>query len=284
MSVKKIAVIGAGLMGSQIARTVANFGFEVTIFSRRGPSALARLQESVKKAVVKKILTETQAAFLLSNIHFALTLAEAVKEADLVIEAVVEDLDVKEEVFRQVSVNCDPDAIISSNTSSLSISSLAEVVKGPQRVVGMHFFNPAPVMKLVEVVQASQTSKKTVDSIVNFCEKIGKTPLVVKDKPGFVVNRILIPSINAAAFLLMDGVATAETIDSAMKLGANHPMGPFAIADLVGIDTCLKILKEMQSRLDENFLICPLFEKMVVEGNLGRKTGKGFYTYSPQFV
>ena len=248
--------------------------------AREEEDGLDMLRKGLQKAVDRRTLTEDQTTLLLSHIKCTSSLKDAVKSADLIIEAVIEDLDVKREIFRETGAYCPQNAIIASNTSSLSISSIAEVTKRPEKVVGMHFFNPAPVMKLIEVVQSRLTSEETVSSIVAVSQRIGKFPLVVRDSPGFVVNRILMPAINAAAFVLMEKVATAEIIDSAMKLGANHPMGPLAIADLVGVDVCLNILKELDARLeDSKFEVCPLFEELVAKGNLGRKTGKGFFVY-----
>lgn len=283
MEIRNITVIGVGLMGSGIAQVIAESGFEVTMRSRRGKDGLDMLQKGLQKAVDRRTLTEDQATLLLSHIKCTSSLKDAVKSADLIIEAVIEDLAVKREIFRETDAYCPQNAIIASNTSSLSISSIAEVTKRPEKVVGMHFFNPAHVMKLIEVVQSPLTSEETVSSIIAVSQKIGKFPLVVKDSPGFVVNRILMPAINAAAFVLMEKVATAETIDSAMKLGANHPMGPLALADLIGIDVSLNIMKELNARLeDSKFQVCPLFEELVAKGNLGRKTGKGFFVYETQ--
>ena len=280
MMVERITILGNGLMASGIAQILAQYGFEVTMWSRRGIEGLFKLNENIQKAVDKKIFSESQAKLILSRITCTSTLSASVETADLIIEAVVEDLDVKKTVFKEASAFCLPKAILVSNTSSLSISNLAVATKRPDKIAGMHFFNPPYAMKLVEVVKTPQTSEATVNTILELCETIEKVPLVVKDTPGFVVNRILMPAINSAAFVLMEGVASADIIDSAMKLGANYPMGPLALADLIGIDTCLKIMEEFCSNLEHaGFQICPLFEKMIVQGNLGRKTGKGFFTY-----
>jgi 3-hydroxybutyryl-CoA dehydrogenase len=280
MRIRKVAVIGAGVMGSGITQVVANAGFKVALRSRKGEEGLNRLRDGIRKAVRKEILTDEQAALVLSNINCTSSLSKAVKEADLIIEAVVEDLTIKREIFGAMDASCMQHTILASNTSSLSIARLAEATKRPDKVLGMHFFNPAPAMKLIEVVQAPMTSKETVDSIIEFSNKIGKFPLIVRDSPGFIVNKILMPMINAAAFVLMDKIATAETIDSAMKLGANHPLGPLALADLIGIDVCVNIMKELQCKLEgQPYTVCPLLEEMVTKGILGRKTGKGFFTY-----
>jgi 3-hydroxybutyryl-CoA dehydrogenase len=204
-----------------------------------------------------------------------------VTDAELIIEAVLEDINIKKALFKEADKYCTSDVIIASNTSALSISDLALVTNRPERVVGLHFFNPPGKMKLVEVVQGLLTSQDTIDDVVRFSEKIGKTALIVKDTPGFIVNRCLMPTINEAAYLLMNNIATAETIDSAIRLGANHPMGPLALADLIGIDVCLQVIREIKNRVEGScFLVCPLLEKMVAEGNLGKKTGKGFFTYT----
>jgi 3-hydroxybutyryl-CoA dehydrogenase len=267
-------------MGSGIAQVIANSGFNVTLLSRRGKEGLVRVRRGTQIAVTKGKLTEEQASLLLSRIACKSLSAEAVKESDIVIEAVIEDLPTKIALFKQIDAFCGKHVILASNTSSLSISSLTSATKRPDRVIGMHFFNPAPVMSLIEVSKTPMTSQETVKTVVDFSEKLNKVPLVVDDSPGFVVNKILIPMINSAAFVLIDKVATAETIDSAMKLGANHPIGPLALADLIGLDVCLKIMQEINGKLEGfNFTICPLIEKMVAEGNLGRKTVQSFFKY-----
>lgn len=266
-------------MGSGIAQVIANAGFEVILQSRKGNAGLERLQKSIQKAKDKGVLNEEQAISLLSNISCTSSLREAVCEVDLVVEAVAEDIAIKRALFEELDSYCMPHTVLASNTSSLSISRLAKATMRIEKVVGMHFFNPAPMMKLIEVVQTSMVSKETIDSVIDFSYKIGKIPLIVKDSPGFIVNRALMPLINSAAFVLMEKVATAETIDSAMKLGANHPIGPLALADLIGVDVCLEIMKELDKSGHIKYPICPLLEKMVAEGDLGRKTGRGFFTY-----
>lgn len=280
MKINKVAIIGAGLMGSGIAQVIANAGVPVVLRSRRGPRGLEKLHKMIQKVRNRGILTDEQATVLLSNISCTSSLSEAVKEADLVIEAVPEDLQIKLALFRELDTYCRQNTILASNTSSLGIAQIAETTKRADKIIGMHFFNPAPVMKLVEIVKTPMTSKETINSIADFAIKIDKVPLIVSDSPGFVVNRILLPMINAAAYVLMEKIASAETIDSAMKLGANHPIGPLALADLVGIDVCLGILKELTEKFELKYPICPLFEQMVAEGRLGRKTGKGFFTYN----
>ena len=280
MEIKKIAILGCGIMGSGIAEVIAKCGFEVTLWSRTGKAPLERLHLNVRKSVERKILTQNQADKLLSRVKWTSSLEESVNQANLVIEVVTEDLAIKSEVFKKVDTCCMPDSILASNTSSLSITSLALSTKRADRVVGMHFFNPAPIMKLIEVVRTPYSSEESINSVVKFSNQLGKEPLVVIDTPGFIVNRILLPMINMAAYLLMDKVATAETIDSAMLLGANHPLGPLALADLIGIDVCSRILNELYRDLnDSRFKICPLLEEMVRQGKLGRKTGQGFFVY-----
>jgi 3-hydroxybutyryl-CoA dehydrogenase len=280
MQIKNVAVLGAGTMGLGITQVVADAGFNVALWSRRGEKGLDRLREKLQKAISKKILTQQQVDYMLSNVHCILSLSEAVNEVELVIEAVREDLFVKGALFKELDSFCSQSAILASNTSALCIYKISEFTSKPDKVIGMHFFNPAPIMKLVEVVPSSLTSQDAIDSIIDFSQKIGKVPLIVRDTPGFVVNRCLMPMINEAAFLFMNKTATAETIDSAIKLGANHPLGPLALADLIGIDICLETMQEIKNDLgNSNYQICPLLESMVTEGNLGRKTGKGFFTY-----
>jgi 3-hydroxybutyryl-CoA dehydrogenase len=276
MEIKKITILGSGVMGSGIAQVVANSGFEVTLWSRSGKGGLERFYRGVQKTLERKILTAEQADQLLSHVKWTTSLGESVNHADLVIEAVPEDLIIKSDVFKKADSFRMQTSILASNTSSLSITSLAECTMRSDRVVGMHFFNPAPVMKLVEVVKTPFSSEESINAVVEFSKKLGKVPIVVIDTPGFVVNRVLFPMINAAAYLLMDKVATAETIDLAMCLGANHPLGPLALADFIGIDLCTKILNEFK---DPKCEVCPLLEEMVRKGTLGRKTGKGFFNY-----
>ena len=245
MKIEKIAILGNGIMGSGIAEVVANSGFEVIVWSRGGNVGLERLYYNVKKSVERKALTEKQADKLLSRVKWTSSLEESACQANLVIEAIAEDLAIKTEVFEKVDRCCMPDSILASNTSSLSITNLALSTKRADRVVGTHFFNPASAMKLMEVVRTPYSSEESINSVVEFSNELGKVPLVVLDTPGFIVNRILSPTINTAAYLVMEKVATAETIDSAMRLGANHPLGPLALADLIGIDTCVKLLNEL---------------------------------------
>jgi 3-hydroxybutyryl-CoA dehydrogenase len=281
MQVKNVTVLGAGVMGTSITQVVANSGFNVALWSKRGEKSLDVLREKLQKAISKKILTEQQVDYTLSKIRCTSLLSEAVKEVDFVIESVREDLAVKRALFKELDSYCSQSAILASNTSALSIYKISEVTMKPDRVIGLHFFNPAPKMKLVEVAPSSLTSQDTIDLTIDFSKKLGKVPLIVRDTPGFVVNRCLMPMINEAAFLFMNKIASAETIDSAIKLGANHPLGPLALADLVGVDICLETMQEIKNDLGKSdYQICPLLKSMVAEGKLGRKTGKGFFTYN----
>ena len=280
MDIRNVTIVGAGVMGSGIAQVIANSGFNVTLFSSRGKEGLDRLHRGIQIGVSKGTLTKEQASLLLSRITCTSLLSDAVKASDVVIESVIEDASIKMALFKKLDVHCAKHVIFASNTSSLSIASLAKATNRPAQVIGMHFFNPAPVMKLIEVTKAPLTSEETVNSIFVFSQKLNKVPLIIDDSPGFVVNKILMPMINAAAFVLMDKVTTAEIIDSAMKLGANFPMGPLALADLIGLDVCLTIMKEINGVVEGlSFTICPLIEELVARGDLGRKTGKGFFKY-----
>ncbi|MFO0794447.1 MAG: 3-hydroxybutyryl-CoA dehydrogenase [Candidatus Brocadiaceae bacterium] len=281
MEIKRIGVIGAGTMGSGIAQTAAQSGYEVILEDVKEEYAKAgflKIQERLEKGVREGKVESTEKERILSEITTTGRLEEC-KDADIIIEAVVENEDVKKHIFLKLNTICSENTIFATNTSSLSITQLAHVAKWPERFIGMHFMNPAYKMKLVEVVRGHQTSEETVGEVKAVAEKMGKTPVVVNDFPGFVLNRILVPMINDAIFCLQDGVASRESIDTIMKLGANHPMGPLELADFVGLDVCLAILEILHNELGEKYRPCPLLRKMVEAGKLGRKSGEGFYEY-----
>lgn len=277
-----IGVIGAGTMGNGIAQVAARAGYDVVLrdvreeFLERGMQAVdkslqrdvekERLQAEEKRAIIARIRTTTE--------------LDALREATLVVEAVTEDLNVKREVFRALDELTSPEAILASNTSSISITKLGAATRRPDKVIGMHFMNPVPVMKLVEIIRGIATSDETYQKVRDLSEKLGKTPLECNDMPGFVANRVLMPMINEAIFALYEGVATRESIDGIMKLGMNHPMGPLTLADFIGLDVCLAILNVMHEGLgDPKYRACPLLKRYVDAGWLGRKSGRGFYEY-----
>lgn len=281
MSQQTIGVVGAGTMGQGIAQVLITGGFSVQLYDV-ADDQLGRAQTAIDKGlgklVAKEKLAEAEKGEAMARLELTTSL-EALRGCEVIIEAAPEQPALKEKLFRDLS-RLTHDAILASNTSSLSLTRLAAVCERPERVVGMHFFNPVPVLKLVEVIRAEQTSDATTVRIEELARQLGKTPVAIADSPGFAVNRLLVPMINEAAFLLQEGAASAEDIDQSMKLGAAHPMGPLALADLIGLDVCLAIMEVLQEGFgDPKYRPCPLLKRMVAAGYLGRKSGRGFHSY-----
>ncbi|KAB3538616.1 3-hydroxybutyryl-CoA dehydrogenase [Alkaliphilus pronyensis] len=279
---KKIGVIGAGTMGNGIAQVLAQVGFNVVLSDINQESldkGMAQIEKSFKRLIDKDKMSEEEKQQALSNIETTIELVD-VKDCDMIIEAASENVEIKKNIFRELDRICDEKTILATNTSSLSITELAGVTHRPHKVIGMHFFNPVPVMKLVEVIRGMSTEEEAVNSVIELCKKLQKSPVKVEEAPGFVVNRILVPMINEAVGVMADGVAKAAEIDEAMKLGANHPIGPLALADLIGLDVCLAIMEVLYEEFaDTKYRPHPLLKKYVRAGYLGRKTKKGFYEY-----
>lgn len=284
MEIKNVSVIGAGTMGNGIAHVFAQTGFKVTLVDVNAAQlekAIATISKNLDRQVSKGVLTEEQKANTLNNINTNTSIADGVAHANLVVEAATENVNLKLDIFKQLDAAAPAGCILASNTSSISITKIAAVTKRPDLVIGMHFMNPVPVMKLVEIINGYATSKEVNTIITELSKQLGKVPCTVNDYPGFIANRILMPMINEAIYSLFEGVAGVEEIDTVMKLGMAHPMGPLQLADFIGLDVCLSILKVLHDGFgNPKYAPCPLLTNMVMAGKLGAKSGEGFYVYT----
>ncbi len=281
---KNIAVVGSGTMGNGIAHAFAQQGFQVALIDISQPAldkAIATISKNLDRVVAKGTITEVEKAQTLKNIFTFTVMADAVKNADLVIEAATENVEIKLNIFRDLDKVCPPNTVLASNTSSISITKIASVTKRPDKIIGMHFMNPVPVMKLVEIIRGYSTSDEVTKLVMETAKKLNKIPVEVHDYPGFAANKILLPMINEAIITLHEGTAGVEEIDTVMKLGMGHPMGPLQLADFIGLDVCLAILRVLQDGYgNPKYAPCPLLVNMVMAGSLGVKSGQGFYTYT----
>lgn len=283
MSIKKVLVIGAGQMGSGIAQVCAQSGYEVILNDIKDEAVqkgLANIERLLSRNVEKEKMTEDEKNEVLARITTSTDLKASAQDIDLAIEAAIENVNIKKDIFRQLDENAPEHAILASNTSSIPITDIASATNRPEKVIGMHFMNPVPVMKLVEIIRAIQTSDETYEAIADMTKKLYKTGVLSKDYPGFIANRILLPMINEAIYAVYEGVATVEDVDTVMKLGMNHPMGPLTLADFIGLDTCLYIMEVLYEGFgDSKYRPCPLLRQYVQAGWYGKKTGRGFYVY-----